>query len=357
VEDAAKTSRRGGVSIDGGGYDAAWGDTILKVLKILIGIGALALVALTLLANLRAQNKPKARAFELTAASPKFWDLFEQNAKLATVASGFGFTEGPVWDPTGFLFVSDEETNKIFRLYIADGRKEEFVSLGDPDGNTYDLQHHLIDCASVLRAIIQLDDKGRYTVLADRYEGKKFNSPNDVLVGPDGTIYFTDPTLDLPKGEKQEIPFQGVYRLGPAGQVQLLTKELSQPNGLAFSPDGKKFYVDDSEQRNIRVYDFGADGSLKNGRIFGEEPGGKGDGVPDGIKVDKQGNLYVTGPGGIWIWDSEGHHLGTIHLPEQPANLAWGDADYSSLYITATTSVYRVKTKARGYVPYLPKRH
>jgi gluconolactonase len=354
VEDAAKTSRRGGVSIDGGGYDAAWGDTILKVLKILIGIGALGLVALTLLANLRAQNKPKARAFELTAASPKFWDLFEHNAKLATVGSGFGFTEGPVWDPTGFLFVSDEETNKIFRLYTADGRKEEFVSLGDPDGNTYDLQHHLIDCASVLRAIIQLDDKGRYTVLADRYEGKKFNSPNDVLVGPDGTIYFTDPTLDLPKGEKQEIPFQGVYRLGPAGQVQLLTKELSQPNGLAFSPDGKKFYVDDSEQRNIRVYDFGTDGSLKNGRIFGEEPGGKGDGVPDGIKVDKQGNLYVTGPGGIWIWDSEGHHLGTINLPEQPANLAWGDADYSSLYITATTSVYRVKTKARGYVPYLP---
>jgi gluconolactonase len=357
VEDAAKTSRRGGVSADGGGYDAAWGDTILKVLKILIGIGALGLVALTLLANLRAQNKPKARAFELTAASPKFWDLFEHNAKLATVGSGFGFTEGPVWDPTGFLFVSDEETNKIFRLYTADGRKEEFVSLGDPDGNTYDLQHHLIDCASVLRAIIQLDDKGRYTVLADRYEGKKFNSPNDVLVGPDGTIYFTDPTLDLPKGEKQEIPFQGVYRLGPAGQVQLLTKELSQPNGLAFSPDGKKFYVDDSEQINIRVYDFGTDGSLKNGRIFGEEPGGKGDGVPDGIKVDKQGNLYVTGPGGIWIWDSEGHHLGTINLPEQPANLAWGDADYSSLYITATTSVYRVKTKARGYVPYLPKRH
>lgn len=323
----------------------------MRVMKILIAFGAIGLLASVRLITLRAQSK--ARAFELTAASPKFWNLFEHGAKLTTVGTGFGFTEGPVWDPAGFLYVSDEETNKIFRLYIADGRKEELVALGDPDGNTYDRQHHLIDCASVLRAIIQLDDGGHYKILADHYEGKKFNSPNDVIIGPDGAIYFTDPTLDLPKGDKQEIPFQGVYRLGPDGNVRLLTKELSQPNGLAFSPDGKKFYVDDSEQRNIRVYDFGSDGSLKNGQIFGEEPGGKGDGVPDGIKVDQQGNIYVTGPGGIWVWDAEGHHLGTINLPEQPANLAWGDAGYSSLYITATTSVYRVKTKTRGYVPYM----
>ena len=314
---------------------------------------AVSLIASAALITVRAQSKT--RKFELTAVSPKFWNLFEHDAKLTTVGSGFGFTEGPVWDPVGFLYVSDEEANKIFRLHTADGQKEELVSLGDPDGNTYDREHHLIDCASVLRAIIQLDGAGHYTVLADRYEGKKFNSPNDVIIGPDGAIYFTDPTLDLPKGEKQEIPFQGVYRLGPEGHVQLLTKELSQPNGLAFSPDGKKFYVDDSEQRNIRVYDFEADGGLKNGRIFGEEPGGKSDGVPDGIKVDREGNLYVTGPGGLWIWDSQGRHLGTINLPEQPANLAWGGADYGELYITARTSVYRVKTKTRGYVPYLTK--
>jgi gluconolactonase len=301
--------------------------------------------------NLRAQTE--ARTFKLTASSPKFWNLFEHDAKLTTIGSGFGFTEGPVWDPAGFLYVSDEETNKIFRLYVADGRKEELFSLGDPDGNTYDRQHRLVDCASVLRAIIALDEQGHYTVLADRYQGKKLNSPNDVIIGPDGAIYFTDPTLDLPKGEKQEIPFQGVYRLAPDGQVQLLTKELTQPNGLAFSPDGKKFYVDDSEQRNIRVYDLGADKTLTNGRIFGEEPGGKGDGVPDGIKVDKDGNLYVTGPGGIWIWDPDGHHLGKIYMPEQPANLAWGDPDYGTLYITATTSVYRLRTKTRGFAPYL----
>jgi len=294
----------------------------------------------------------KSRTFQLEARSPKFLDLVGKDAKLETVASGFGFTEGPMWDPAGFLYVSDETINKIFRVY-PNGKKEEVIALGDPDGNTFDRQHRLIDCASVLRAIIAVTPDGKYKVLADHYEGKRFNSPNDVIVGPDGALYFTDPTLDLVAGEKQEIPFQGVYRLDDNGEVRLLTKDLSQPNGLAFSPDGKKFYVDDSEQRNIRVYDVAADGALNNGRIFGEEPGAKNDGVPDGIKVDKQGNLFVTGPKGIWVWDAKGNHLGTIVVPEQPANLTWGDKDYRTLYITATTSVYRLQTKTPGYVPYL----
>jgi gluconolactonase len=290
----------------------------------------------------------------LQSESAEFWKVVDRNAKLETVGSGFGFTEGPMWDPAGFLYVSDETINKIYKLY-PDGRKEEVISLGDPDGNTFDRDHRLIDCASVLRAIIEVTPEGKYKVLADRYQGKKLNSPNDVIIGPDGAIYFTDPTLDLVAGEKQEIPFQGVYRLGKDGDVRLLTKDLTQPNGLAFSPDGKHFYVDDSEQRNIRVYDVAADGTLRNGRIFGEEPGGKGDGVPDGIKVDKNGNLFVTGPKGIWVWDASGHHLGTIVVPEQPANLTWGDKDYRTLYITATTSVYRLRTKAEGFVPYLSK--
>ena len=221
-----------------------------------------------------------ARRFELLAESPQFWKLLDHHAQLTTVATGFGFTEGPVWDPSGFLYVSDEEINKIFRVYLADGRKEEVLSLGDPDGNTYDRERHLLDCASVLRAIIQVEPQGHYQILADRYQGKRFNSPNDVIIGPDG--------------------------------------------------------------------------ALANGRMFGEEPGGKGDGVPDGIKIDKHGNLYVTGPKGIWVWDEQGHHLGTIAMPEQPANLAWGDADYGTLYITATTSVYRLPTKTHGFVPYLP---
>jgi gluconolactonase len=296
------------------------------------------------------------REFELRAESPQFWKLVPQDTRLETVASGFGFTEGPVWDSAGFLYISDETMNKIFRVYL-DGRREELISLGDPDGNTFDGQQRLVDCASVLRAIIRVNAEGKYTVLADRFEGKKFNSPNDVVLGPDGALYFTDPTLDLPEGEKQEIPFQGVYRLGAQGEVRLLTKDLTQPNGLAFSPDGKRFYVDDSKQRNLRIYDFNRDGSLANGRIFAEEPGGKGDGVPDGMKVDREGNLYVTGPRGIWVWDPQAHHLGTIILPEQPANLAWGDSDYGTLYITATTSVYRLRTRARGLVPYLSSPH
>jgi gluconolactonase len=318
----------------------------------LAGAAGTAVVALIIVSNLvAAAADAPARAFKLTAESPGFWKLFDRQTNLTRVAGGFGFTEGPVWDESGFLYVSDEEQNKIDRLTL-DGHKQEVISLGDPDGNTYDRQLRLIDCASVLRAIIAVTPEGKYTVLADRYEGKKLNSPNDVVIGPDGAIYFTDPTLDLVKGEQQEIPFQGVYRLDDKGSVRLLTKDLSQPNGLAFSPDGKHFYVDDSEQRNIRMYDVAPDGSLGNGRIFGEEPGGPNDGVPDGIKVDRDGNLFVTGPKGIWVWDAQGHHLGTIEMPEQPANLTWGDSDYKTLYITATTSVYRLRSRTRGFVPY-----
>lgn len=193
------------------------------------------------------------RQFELKADSPSFWELVPKNAKLELVSGGMGFTEGPVWDPAGFVYVSDEVINKIFRVY-PDGHKEELISLGDPDGNTYDEHRQLIDCASVLRAVIRIKPDGMYTVLADRYEGKRFNSPNDVVIGPDGAIYFTDPTSDLPKDQKQELDFKGVFRLNAQGRVTLLSKELTEPNGLAFSPDGKRLYVDDSAQKNIRVY-------------------------------------------------------------------------------------------------------
>jgi gluconolactonase len=319
----------------------------------MISVGKVASTLVLLVGSaLRVDQEP--RGFRLEPLFPSFWNLVDRNAKLETVASGFGFTEGPLWDPAGFLYVSDETTNQIFRI-DRDGRKQSVIALGDPDGNTFDRQHRLIDCASVLRAIIAVTPNGKYKILADRYQGKKFNSPNDVIVGPDGAIYFTDPTLDLVAGEKQEIPFQGVYRLDGAGTVRLLTKELSQPNGLAFSPDGKRLYVDDSAQKNIRVYDVMPDGNLGNGHIFGEEPGSKHEGVPDGMKVDAEGDLFVTGPKGIWVWDASGNHLGTIAMPEQPANLAWGDPDYHTLYITASTSVYRLETKTRGFLAYLAK--
>lgn len=313
----------------------------------------LAIVCFASSAVVYGQEKGPRRQFELQPQSPQFWKLIDHDAKLERVATGLGFAEGPVWDPKGFVWASDEQLNKIFRIY-EDGHKDEVIALGDPDGNTYDKQLRLLDCASVLRAIIRLSPDGKsYEKVASTFEGKRFNSPNDVVLGPDGAIYFTDPTLDLPQDQKQEIPFQGVYRIGSDGSVQLLTQELAQPNGLAFSPDGKHFYVDDSERRNIRVYDFRPNGTLANGRVFGEEPGGKNDGVPDGMKVDRAGNIFVTGPKGIWVWDADGHHLGTIVLPEQPANLAWGDKDYGTLYITATTSLYRLETKTHGFVPYL----
>jgi gluconolactonase len=294
-------------------------------------------------------SKPR-RKLELVAQSPDFWKLFDHDAKLTAVATGFGFTEGPVWDAAGFLYVSDETQNKIYRVH-PDGSKESVIALGDPDGNTLDRQKRLIDCASVLRAIILVNPDGQYKTLAERFEGKRFNSPNDVVVGPDGALYFTDPTLDLVAGQKQEIPFQGVYRLGENGDVRLLIKNMSQPNGLAFSPDGKKLYVDDSEQKNIRVFDFSAPTTVANERVFGDEK--EEGGVPDGIRVDEAGNLFVVGPKGIWVWDAHGHHLGTIIVPEQPANLGWGEKDYRTLYITATTSVYRIRTKVHGFVPYL----
>lgn len=320
----------------------------IKILRTVIVAASLPL-AVGASGFLAAPHAP--REFKLQAESPEFWNLVDHDAKLSMVGTGFGFTEGPVWDEAGFLYVSDETINKIFRIH-PDGKKEELIALGDPDGNTFDRQHRLIDCASVLRAIIAITPDGRYKILADRYDGKKLNSPNDVVTGPDGALYFTDPTLDLVAGEKQEIPFQGVYRLDDKGSVQVLTKDLTQPNGLAFSPDGKRFYVDDSEQRNIRVYDVAIGGTITNGRIFGTEPGGKGEGVPDGMKVDTSGNLFVTGPKGIWVWDAKGNHLGTIVMPEQPANLNWGDWDYRTLYITATTSVYRLQMKTQGFVPY-----
>ena len=350
------TRTRGGRSFETRASRRISAGCLLKLRLTVRGLGIALILSLALAAtraNVEAQEQASLRQFVLRAESPKFWELFDRDAKLATVAGGFGFTEGPVWDEHGYVWVSDETLNKIFRVY-SDGHREEMISLGDPDGNSYDQQHRLLDCASVLRAIIRLSPDGKsYEIVADRYDGKKFNSPNDVVLGPDGAIYFTDPTLDLVAGEKQEIPFQGVYRINSKGVVQLLTKDLSQPNGLAFSPDGKHFYVDDSEKRNIRVYDVNPDGTLAHGRIFGGEPGGPKQGVPDGMKVDVQGNLFVTGPEGIWIWDSEGRHLGTVVIPEQPANLAWGGEGYGTLYITATTSVYKLQTKTHGFVPYV----
>ena len=292
--------------------------------------------------------------FELQALDPAFWRLFDKNAQLKVMGDGFGFTEGPVYEPGGTLLVSDEEKNVIYRLH-SDGNREELIALGDPDGNTFDKQHRLIVTASVLRAMVRLSaDMKTYDVLADKYNGQKLNSPNDVTLGPDGAIYFTDPTLDLMKGEKQETPFQGVYRLDAKGKLTLLTKELEQPNGLAFSPNGKYLYVDDTKQRNIRRYRFHK-GMLSDGVIFANESVAGERGVPDGIKCDMRGNVYVTGPRGIWVWSPQGKHLGTIQTPREPANLTWGGAGNHTLYLTAGPYVYTLETRMTGHLSYPEK--
>jgi len=300
--------------------------------------------------NSQRNRSPDSRVFQ--ALSPRLWSLFNRDARVEVMGSGFGFTEGPVWSSAGFLFVSDEEKNAIYRLF-PDGRREQMTPLGDPDGSTYDNRPGLIVCASVLRAIIRVPMDGKsYDVLAGRFEGKRFNSPNDVVTGPDGALYFSDPTLDLVPGEKQELAFQGVYRLDRSGTVTLLSKDLDQPNGLAFSPDGRFLYVDDTARKNIWRYRFHQGGTLSEGRIFGDEKVAGEKGAPDGMKVDTEGNLYVTGPGGIWVWSPSGEHLGTVLVPQQPANLAWGGSGNATLFITAGTSVYRIRTRAAGFVPH-----
>lgn len=309
---------------------------------------------LLLVLPLSAQQGRSVQSFELKAEDPAFWKLFDHDAKLNTMGEDFGFTEGPVWESTGSLLVSDESKNAIYRLF-PDGHRDELIKLGDPDGNTFDREHRLLVTASVLRAIIRLSpDMKTYDVLADRYNGQRLNSPNDVTLGPDGAIYFTDPTLDLVKGEKQETPFQGVYRLDAQGKVTLLTKDLHQPNGLAFSPDGRFLYIDDSAEKNIRRYRFHR-GALSEGTVFADEnvPGRRG--VPDGMKTDKKGNLYVTGPGGVWVWSPSGKHLGTVLLPHQPANLTWGGPKNSVLFLTAGHFVYTLQTRAKGHLSYPSK--
>ncbi|MBI1926762.1 SMP-30/gluconolactonase/LRE family protein [Candidatus Poribacteria bacterium] len=264
------------------------------------------------------------------------------------IATGFQFTEGPVWHPDGYLLFSDIPANRIVK-WTSDGNVQTFRDpSGHSNGLTYDRQGRFIACEHGNRRVSRTEPDGTITVLAERYQGKRLNSPNDVVVKSDGSIYFTDPPYGV-AAEQRELDFQGVYRIAPDGTLTLLVDDFDRPNGLAFSPDEKILYIDDSARRHVRAFDVQADGTLANGRVL-VDMAIDAEGVPDGMKVDVAGVLYVTGAGGTWVVSPKGEHLGTIVTPELPANCAFGDSDRKTLYITARTSVYRVRLKTETLV-------
>lgn len=276
--------------------------------------------------------------------------IVPEKANLEQIAAGFGFTEGPIWRGDYLLF-SDIPRNRIVRLRLL-SEGPEITTFRSPSGNsnglTMDKNGRLIACEHSTRRVTRTELDGSISVLADRYQGRRLNSPNDVVVRSDGSVYFTDPSFGLGQPPKwKELPSNGVYRIAPDGQLILLAADFEMPNGLAFSPDESVLYVNDTRRGHIRAFDVGNDGSISNGRVLTEmkapEPGG-----PDGMKVDRQGNIYCTGPGGIWIIEPGGKCLGRIMMPEIPANFNWGDADWQTLYITARTSIYRLKLAVAG---------
>ena len=289
--------------------------------------------------------------------------------KVEKIADGFQFTEGPVWHPDGYLLFSDPNTNNIYRydpqthnttIYISHSgyTGSDIGDYGQPGSNglAIDQEGRLIVCQHGNRRVIRHEKKGPVTVLVDNIEGKRLNSPNDLVLRSDGTLYITDPPYGLPgfyNDPKKELDFQGVimYRLG---KVQVVAKDCGGPNGIAFSPDEKYLYVTNWDVRDIHHtktiwrYEVNTDGTLKNGKVFYDMNQTEGDEALDGLKIDKEGNLFVSAPGGIWVISPEAELLGKIATPERPANMAWGDADRRTLYMTAHSSLYKIRVNTGG---------
>jgi gluconolactonase len=271
------------------------------------------------------------------------------------LATGFTFTEGPLWHPDGFFYFVDLRVNRLHTIVPGQAAVLVRENTGEGNGTTFDLQGRLIMCEGGNRRLSRMDADGCVEVLVDRYEGKRFNRPNDVVCKSDGSIFFTDPGLRLPLAER-ELPNAGVYRLAPDGGLTLVA-DCEYPNGLAFSPDERILYVANSRwAAYIHALELNNDGTLRRRRIFADMSSDEPDGVPDGMKVDVEGRVYCTGPGGVWVFAPDGSHLGTIRLPELPANLAFGGPDRRTLFLTARTSVYSMRVKVPGQPhPWLAK--
>ena len=285
---------------------------------------------------------------------PEFEDLIDPYAPVGQVGTGFTFTEGPVWHPVDqYLLFSDMPADVRRRWDAERGVAEVRRPSNKCNGMTYDADLNLIVCEHATSLLVRERPDGRREVLASHFERQELNSPNDVCVRSDGSIYFSDPWYGRMPGFGVERPrqlgFQGVYRVPPGGgapQLMVERRLFDQPNGLCFSPDEKLLYVNDTAQTLIRVFDVAADGSLSNGRIFASGiRSSLEEGVPDGMKCDQRGNVWVTAPGGVWVYAPAGDLIGKVRAPEKVANLAWGGADFRTLFMTATHSVYRVATK------------
>ncbi len=301
----------------------------------------------------------------LQVMEPALLELVDEDAELEQLGTGFTFTEGPLWNPDGFLLFSDMPGD-VRRRWDEEGGMREIANPSNKgNGMTFDNDGRLLVCEHVTSSVVRMDPDGTGSgreVLATHYDGKELNSPNDVIVKSDGAIYFTDPTYGRWPGfgieREQELDFQGVYRIAPeGGDPQLLIDDFLQPNGLCFTADEKKLYINDTEHAHIRVFDVQGDGTIANGRVVAEGIGSGtieiGD-LVDGMKLDERGNIYVTGPGGVCVFDPDGRQLGTIEVPENVGNVNWGGPDWNWLFIPASTSMYRVKCKVSGNrLPYM----
>lgn len=286
---------------------------------------------------------------ELLGATPALAMLVDIPAGVERLRAGFGFLEGPVWiaEEESLLF-SDIPGNRIFR-WTPDGTIAVFRHPSqNANGLTRDRSGRLLACEHATRRVTRTEPDGTITVLADRFAGEPLNSPNDIVVGPAGAIYFTDPPYGIRPAEQRQ-PCQGLYRIhGDNQEPELLQDDFDRPNGLAFSPDQRRLYVSDSSaRRHIRAFEVEPSGALHGGEVL-VDMSGSPPGVPDGLTVDQAGNIYSTGPLGIWVIDPGGQVLGTIRLPEAPSNCAWGGADLSSLFITARSGLYRLRTRVPG---------
>ena len=287
--------------------------------------------------------------------SVRLSDLIPQPEPQRTI-TGFQFTEGPVWHPDGYLLFSDIFASTIYR-WTPDGSAEPYIKPSqESNGLTFDRQGRLVACQHAARQVGRMNAGGQLETVADRYEGKRLNSPNDLVVHSDGSIYFTDPPFAV-SPDLVELDFIGVFRIAPDGSMTVLTSDFLRPNGLAFSPNESLLYIADSYRRHVRAFDVGPDGTLSNSHIFidmnVETPRN-----PDGIKVDVDGNVYIAGADGLWVVDPNGGHLGTIPYPEQPGpddpfpnaggNLAFGGPNNQTIYIAFRTSIYTIHCNVPG---------